>query len=313
MQLHELQKHLMDGRVNDLYMFTGEEVGIMDIYIEKIIIASGLISMKLDTVADAYSKMTQRRMSKENRVFIVRYDADFTKDEKAWDKVSELSSKSNDILILVFGTIDKRSKFWKRHEGVIAEFEKVSPEVLTKHIQKKLMLSTPDANCLGEMCELNYSRTMLEIDKVNHFCNASGCTHAVGFEHLKTQGVIYQPIGDITFKLTDAIATRQYSQVGKYLTQAKAKLEPEILVLSVLYNTFKQILMVQGLGSDTVDASRRTGLTAWQVKMAIDKKGHYSIAELIGALRTIQFVEKGIKIGQIDADIALEYTIVNIM
>ena len=130
---------------------------------------------------------------------------------------------------------------------------------------------------------------------------------------LVESGVIFQPIGDITFKFTDAILTRNYKDASRYLREARQKQEPEIMVLSILYNGFKQILMVQGLGRDQSEPVKRTGLTPWQVKMAKEKQGHYSISELIEALKIVRFVEKGIKTGQIDADMSLEYLIVNIM
>jgi DNA polymerase III delta subunit len=133
------------------------------------------------------------------------------------------------------------------------------------------------------------------------------------FRELLKQNVIYQPIGDITFLFTDAILTRNKRDTAKYLLQAKAIGESEILTLSVLYNGFKQILMVQGLGKDQSEPCKRTGLTPWQVKMAKEKQGHYSIAELVNALKVIRSVEKGIKTGAIDADVAVEYVIVNIM
>ena len=133
------------------------------------------------------------------------------------------------------------------------------------------------------------------------------------FLQLKEQGVIYQPIGDITFKFTDAIVMRDHSKTAEYLLQAKAKNEPEIMVLSILYNTFKQILMVQGLGRDQTNAVQRTGLTSWQVNMAKQKQGYYSIGELVRALKMVRQVEKDIKTGQIDIQDSLDYLIVNIM
>ena len=134
-----------------------------------------------------------------------------------------------------------------------------------------------------------------------------------GMKTLVEKGIIYQPIGDITFKFTDAILTRNFAETAEYLRQARLKGESEIMVLSVLYNGFKQILMVQGLGKDQSDAVKRTGLTAWQVKMAKEKQGHYSISELINALKVVRFAEKAIKTGQLEAEVSLEYVIANIM
>ena len=166
---------------------------------------------------------------------------------------------------------------------------------------------------------ITYSRILLECDKIRQYIAAvkrhtgQSMDYGAALTLLVESGVIFQPIGDITFKFTDAILTRNYKDASRYLREARQKQEPEIMVLSILYNGFKQILMVQGLGRDQSEPVKRTGLTPWQVKMAKEKQGHYSISELIEALKIVRFVEKGIKTGQIDADVSLEYVIVNIM
>lgn len=326
MKLHELQKQIVSRELDKVYVFTGEEIGIMDIYLDKIYSVVGCDVVRVDSVQEAYSKMTQRRISGAPRCFVVRDDKDFLKQDKVWATVFSLAAKSSDFLILVYSSMDKRSKFYKQNTDMLTEFEKLSPEMLSKYISKELPgIKERDAISLAEMCECNYSRILLECDKIRQYVHStqkSGIVEGVwdaavdygqALKILVEQGVIFQPIGDITFKFTDAILTRNYRDASRYLREARQKQEPEIMVLSILYNGFKQILMVQGLGKDQSEPVKRTGLTPWQVKMAKEKQGHYSISELIDALKIVRFVEKGIKTGQIEAEISLEYVIVNIM
>ena len=322
MKLHELQKQIVSKELDKVYVFTGEEIGIMDIYLDKIYSVVGCDVVRMDSVQESYAKMTQRRISGAPRCFVVRDDKEFLKQDKIWNTVFSLANKSSDFIILIYSSMDKRSKFYKQNTDMLTEFEKLTPDMLAKYINKELPgIQDRDAVRLAEMCECNYSRILLECDKLRQYVAAQ--KRKVPFsvdinwgEALKTlveQGVIFQPIGDITFKFTDAILTRNYKDASRYLREARQKQEPEIMVLSILYNGFKQILMVQGLGRDQSEPVKRTGLTPWQVKMAKEKQGHYSISELIEALKIVRFVEKGIKTGQIDADVSLEYVIVNIM
>lgn len=322
MKLHELQKQIVSKKLDKVYVFTGEEIGVMDIYLDKIYSIVGCDVVRTESVQEAYTKMTQRRISGAPRCFVVRDDKEFLKQDKIWNTVFTSADKSPDYLILIYSSMDKRSKFYKRNTEKLTEFEKLSPELLAKYISKELPgIKERDAYKLAEICECNYSRILLECDKIRHYAHrtqkSSIIDGAVDFGKamniLIEQGVIFQPIGDITFKFTDAILTRDYKNTSRYLREARQKGESEIMILSILYNGFKQILMVQGLGRDQKDAVRRTGLTPWQVKMAKEKQGHYSISELIKALKIIRFVEMGIKTGQIDADVSLEYVIVNIM
>lgn len=319
MKLHELQQQIISKSLDKLYVFYGEEVGIMDVYLNKIYSAIKADILRVETVQEAYIKMSQKKLSGNPRCFVVRDDKEFFKNDKVWHKIFSLTSSSPDFLILIYSSMDKRSKFYKQNIDILTEFEKLSPDMLSKYIIKALPgMSTTNAIHLAEVCECNYNRIMLECDKVKIFADrVDGRKGSSDYDSaLKTlieSGVIYQPIGDITFKFTDAILTRNFKDTAEYLRQARLKGEPEIMVLSILYNGFKQILMVQGLGRDQSEPVKRTGLTAWQVKMAKEKQGYYSISELINALKVVRFAEKGIKSGQLDSEISLEYVIANIM
>ena len=321
MKLHELQQQIISKSLDKLFIFYGEEVGIMDVYLNKMYSVISADVVKVETVQEAYTKMSQKKLAGGPRCFVVRDDKDFFKNDKVWNKVFSLVNSSADFLILIYSSMDKRSKFYKQNADTLTEFAKLSSEMLSKYIIKELPgMSSKAAIQLAEICECNYNRIMLECDKIKQYVSSlsnemdawSG-DYESGMKTLVEKGIIYQPIGDITFKFTDAILTRNFAETAEYLRQARLKGEPEIMVLSVLYNGFKQILMVQGLGKDQSEPVKRTGLTAWQVKMAKEKQGHYSISELINALKVVRFAEKAIKTGQLEAEVSLEYVIANIM
>ena len=317
MKLPDLQKQIVTANIDHVLLLYGEEVAIMDIYLDKIYDTTGADVFRFDTVKEAYAKLVQRRITTgASRVFVVRDDKEFIKADKEWRKVFNAAENSTDYLVLIYSSMDRRSKFYKQNQERLCEFEKLSSSVLAGYIDKLLPgMSASQKERFAQVCECNYSRVLLEADKVKHYaqCVSSVFDYGMCFEMLLKNGVIHQPIGDITFLFTDAILTRNKKDTAKYLLQAKAIGESEILTLSVLYNGFKNILMVQGLGKDQSEPSKRTGLTPWQVKLAKEKQGHYSIAELVNALKVIRFVEKGIKTGAIEADVAVEYVIVNIM
>ena len=315
MKLPDLQKQIVSNNIDHVLLLFGEEVAIMDIYLDKIYKATGGDVFRFDSVKEAYEKLVQRRITTSgSRVFVVRDDKEFLKADKEWAKVFTAAESGGDYFILIYSSMDRRSKFYKQNQERLCEFEKLSSSMLVGYIEKLLPgMTAAEKEQFAQVCECSYSRILLESDKVKHYSKVHDIEHSESFRKLLKNGVIYQPIGDITFAFTDSILTRNYKEAAKYLLQAKAVGESEILTLSVLYNGFKQILMVQGLGKDQSEPLKRTGLTPWQVKMAKEKQGHYSIAELVNALKVIRSVEKGIKTGTIDADVAVEYVMVNIM
>lgn len=316
MTLAQLQKQIVSGTISNVLVLYGEEVAVMDIYLDKIYKCKGGDVVRCETVQDAFTKLTRPSVTAANsRAYVVRDDREFLRADTQWEKVFTAAKKGENCLILVYSSLDKRLKFCKQYADVLCEFEKLSSSILSKYIEK-IMPTLPERDrvLLAEICECDYSRILLEVDKIQRYSDATKCKDfSLCLQQLLQQGVIYQPIGDITFQFTDAILTRNYKDTAKYLMQAKAVGESEILTLSVLYNGFKQILMVQGLGADKSEPVKRTGLTAWQVKMAKEKMGHYTIAELVDALKLIQEVEQGIKTGTIEAGIAVEYVIVHIL
>lgn len=156
--------------------------------------------------------------------------------------------------------MDKRSKFYKQNQEMLCEFQKLSSSILANYVAR-LIPGMRTAGCVefAEICECDYSRIKLESDKVRHYMAATGCGAEQAVKYLVDSGVIYKPIGDITFQFTDSILTRNVRQAFDYLLKAKAVAEPSVLTLSVLYNGFKQILMVQGLGRDQSEPVKRTG------------------------------------------------------
>lgn len=314
MELQNMQQQIINKDIDKILIFHGEEIAILDIYVNKIIEALGYDVVKCDTVIQAYSKLNQRRISSAPRLFIVRDDMDFVKADKEWIKVFKAAEKTGNTLLLIYNKLDKRGKFYKHNLDRLCEFEKLGMSVLCSYIEKLVpAISQSHKEQLVEICQQSYSRIMLECDKIKHWADITGLNCDRAYVDLLDRGVIYKPVGDITFKFTDSILTRNKREAIKYLSQAKSIGESEILTLSVLYNGFRQILLVQGLGRDASEPSKRTGLTPWQVKLAKEKMGHYSIPELIDALKVIRKSEKGIKTGQIDPDIAVEYVMVNIM
>ena len=314
-KLPQLMQEIVNNQVPHYNIFTGEEIAVQKIYIDKIL--EGYKRVDCDSVAQALQKSRTKSLTGSNRAFIVVDDNLYMKDEKAWEIAQNSFSKaSKNILIIIYSSIDKRSKkFLSKNDEYIVSFDRLSEDVLVKYIQKDINLSDENTQKLVELCESDYSRILLEIDKIKSYtdANSKDIFPNDAFSILLEQGVIYQPIGDITFKLTDAVLRGELDTTEKYLKMTIEKEESPILVLSVLYTGFHNMLMVMDLGSNKKDASKRTGLTPFQVGQATKNIGGYKREEVKRALFIIQDVESGIKTGKYDMETAMQYAILEIM
>lgn len=288
----------------------------MDIYINKIAEVLNTSVIRIDTSKELYDSLSKPRLQKTAKLYLVRDDKEYLSEEKLWDKLERAASKSGDTVIYVYSNIDKRCKFWKQHSDMVIEFNTLSSDVLIKYINAELpKLTQQYALRLSEICEYNYARILLETDKIKHYMNAVKTVRDENeaFMELLSQNAFFVPVGDITFKLTDAILTRNFSEVQTLLAQSKSIAEPEIRLLSILYNGFKQVLLVQGIGKDRSNITERTGLTPYQVKLATDKLGYYTIEELVSILQLTRAVEVGVKRGTVDIDICIDYLLLYIL
>ena len=308
MDLQELQKQIINKKLDDLYIFTGDEIAIQKIYINKIAKIKQIDIEYVEDFKSIHSKLNVNNIFNTKKLYVIIDDVEFTKQEKIWDEINT----NKNIIIFKFNNLDKRSKFYKQFENKLVEFNKLSDEVLTQYIQKEINMSKENCESLIKICNNNYNQILLEIDKIIQY----GKTQMVDtpydfiFNILNNSGAFHKEISDITFEFVEKVLKRDIKATYDLQKKLKQIGESNIKLLSLLYTNFKIILLIQSCKSN--DICKTTGLQYYQVKYNQDKLGFYTIGELVYILRIIQKIEKGIKTGMIDESIALDYLLVNV-
>lgn len=314
MELVDLMKAISENSVPHYLILFGEEQAILDIYIQHI--AHNYKIVYCDTVSYALSQVGKKSIDKSNKVYIVNEDNVYNKTEESWENVRQIFDKSRHILLIKYHSIDKRGKFYSQNKGNAVEFTHLSEDVLINYIQQKLPdLSEENASKLITWCNYDYGRILMEIDKIwqcqsHKFSNfninldSNNC-----FNELDKQGLFYKEIGDITFELTNAVLGGYPDTAIQKLDEAKRKGEPAMMISSILYNGFRNLLAYQGLESNKQNAMERTGMSKGELYGCTKNVGGYSITEVKRNMLKCQEVEAGIKMGTIDEEIALEYLV----
>lgn len=311
MNIADVKTQIKDKQLQQYYIFTGEEIEVQRIYINKIAEVLGGGIVRADSIADVWQDIISPSMFDTACVYVVRDDKNLMQDENLQRQV-ETTNLYGNIVIHLVTTVDKRTKWYKLNSDKIVLFERLSTDILIKYCQQQIKLNRANCERLIAMCENDYSRILLEIDKIKNFIAfspESDCNKV--FEVFVKDGIIYQPPQDAIFSLVDAILKRQVCRVFDLLEQCYAVGEANMVILSVLFTNTKQVLQVQSCESS--DIAKSTGLTKWQVKCAQDRCGYYSIGELLNIIRLIQKIQKGIITGQIEDSLAVEYLLVKIL
>lgn len=299
-----IKDNLKSGQIKSYYVLSGNELKVQDIYITKL--ADNLPIVRIDSFSEVARKLNANKLISSNKCYVIRDDKDILNDEGIWDRLEAIIGSNR--VIWVFTSIDKRSKFYKHFKEVICEVEHMSEDVLLKYVQKEIDLSEANARILIQVCENDYGRILLEIDKIKQF----GDDPNKAFMCLLKEGTIYQPPRDAIFMWADAMLCRKVKEVFGLYEECKEIGEASLTLISVLYTKVRQVFQVQSCEGRS-DIAKITGLTPWQVKCAQQVSNRYSLSQLKDFLYEIRKVEKGIKIGTIPEDLAIDYLMVYIL
>lgn len=311
MELVDLMKRISANDIPHFLILFGEEQTILNIYLTHILEATNTKRISADSVSYIMQNINKKRFDKSVRLYVVQDDMAFVRAEDSWETVRNTSTK--DYIILRYHSLDKRSAFAKKNQQNLVEFSRLAKEVLQTYISKDLPdLSEKNSSKLVEYCNYDYGRILMEIDKVKHYMFVrTDLTVDSCFNQLDKQGLFHKEIGDITFELTNAVLGGYPETAIQKLDEAKRKGEPAMMIVSILYTGFRNLLAYQGLGSNKQGAMERTGMTKGELYGCTKNVGGYSIAEVKRNMLKCQEIEAGIKMGTIDEDIALEYVVLS--
>ncbi|MBO6272772.1 hypothetical protein J6O48_08345 [bacterium] len=312
MDVATLKAKIKSKQLPSYLIFSGDEWKVQQIYINQIAKVTGKEIKRIDDVTSIYRKLRNKSFVQNGVIYIVRDDKELMNSEKLQQQI-ESGLLGDNILIHLLTSVDKRTKFYKAHSASIIVFERLSDAMLKKYISKEIKLSESNIQRLIDICEHDYGRILLEIDKIKRY--AQGFIGDYGYDNffqmLVEDGTIYEPPYDAIFDLVDAILDRKVNRAFDLLQQSYAVGEATMVMLSVLYNNAKAVLQVQTYKGN--ELSKATGLTGWQIKNAKPHVGKYSENELIYILQLCQKLESGIKTGRMEDEFAMQYLLTHIM
>lgn len=311
MELVDLMKRISSNDIPHFLILFGEEQTIVNIYLTHILEVTNTKRISADSVSYIMQNINKKRFDKSIRLYVVQDDMAFLRAEDSWETVRNTPTK--DYIVLRYHSLDKRSAFVKKNQQNLVEFARLSRGVLQTYISKDLPdLSEKNSSKLVEYCNYDYGRILMEIDKIKQYSSVrTDLTIDSCFVQLDKQGLFHKEIGDITFELTNAVLGGYPETAIQKLDEAKRKGESAMMIVSILYNGFRNLLAYQGLGSNKQGAMERTGMTKGELYGCTKNVGGYSITEVKRNMLKCQEIEAGIKMGSIDEDIALEYAVLS--
>jgi len=322
MDVATLKAKIKSKQLPNYLIFAGPEWKVQEIYIRQIAKITGKEICRIDSVSCIYSNLKNRSFLKTPKIYIVRDDKELMQNEKLQSQLDVILAEN--MLIHVLTSVDKRTKYYKQYNNTIVIFEALNDAMLRKYIKKEIALSDRNCDILIDICEHDYGRILLEIDKIKRYkeyLNDDAYEHDVDnsmpaiysdsvFEQLLKDGTIYEPPYDAIFDLVDAILDRKVNESFNLLQQSYAVGEATMVMLSVLYTNARAVLQIQTYKGDNL--SKATGLSGWQTKNAKPHVGKFSDESLIYIVQLVQKIESGIKTGKMEDAFAMQYLLTHI-
>lgn len=308
MNIMDLKTQIMRNELSNFYIFTGTEIGIINIYLEEMSNKLNLPITRADSVSSIYTRcMGGSLFGDDVGFYVIREDRDFMKAEEAYQTISHDIMAGN-VIVLLYEKVDSRVKFGKFFKDEIIHFDKLTPQVLSSYIKKRINLSNNNIERLIELCSQSYDMCMLEVDKILQYC---GDDPNKSFVDLLESGVIYQPEESDVFKFTGAVCGRRANEALYFEEMLRDNGSTSVAMLGALYSSMKAVMLIQ-LCEDR-DIANVTGLDSRQVYFNKGYVGKYSDTELVRAVKLITKTVSDIKGGRIDDMYATKYVLASIM
>ena len=170
MTIAEFKPILTAKRLKSVYIFVGPEIAVRDIYIKQIVKKYNFRVKWADDATEIIQSGKKTSIVNQPTLYILSECAELVKNEKAW-KLFNMDLGKN-MVIVMFSSLDKRIKFYKQYKDNIIEFEALNDAILTKYIKKEINLSDKNCKLLIDICEHDYGRILLEIDKIRRYVDA---------------------------------------------------------------------------------------------------------------------------------------------
>lgn len=308
----QLKTELSEGKTNKFYVFTGEEVEVRKMYINRISASAKTKLIYADSVSSVFGNLQAKSMFSVPTCYVIIDDTEYSKQEKIWHQLITESVQGNNIVILVYNKLDKRGKFYKAHEDKITSFDPVAESILTKRINKETGMDLRFCKNLVVWCGNNYSRILLELDKIDAYAHATDISRNEAFLALVRAKLINKEQVDVVFDFVNCVCKREKTNAYTLLQEIINPAQNALYVVKLLYNNFKNMLLVVATHGED-DLEEKTGLTNWQIRKTKEMCGAYGVDEMVRNMRLLQSVEEGIKTGKIEAPIAIDYLLINIL
>lgn len=286
-----------------MLLFNGSDYFLANTYIDNIARFYSAEKTSVSSFDSVLELSSGDEMFSIDRLFVMKYPSskDISQNEKFFENYKDILG--NNILIVVFNEMDKRTKFYKSNEDVIVNCSPQDLKTFRTMAASRTKLSPESVKTLAELCGNNFGKFLSEQDKVRITSIVRDVSEDEALKILLDSGTIYSGNQDVLFSFINRVMEAKSNLYQHYVT-LKRQGESGIKILSILYTSFRNQFVVETVINPTAES---TGLSGFVLSGCLKRRGIYSVDQLRYALRLIMEIEQGIKSGLFEESNAIDY------
>lgn len=242
-------------------------------------------------------------------------------DQKISDRFLEYFNTFNSSTYIIFelnaDKVDSRKKITKKISeiGKVFEVKKLETNDLFQIIEKRFKdnnytISTELINYLVSLLNDNYENVNNELDKIFLLSKED---KNITKEDL--DGLIIPSLDDDIFSLIDAITNKDKNKSIKLYQEFINRNEDMIKIIYLLASKYRLMLQVRLLsdrGYLESDIAKTMQIHPYRAKMVLREAYKYELSNLIKILKELDYLDRDIKLGNVDKNLALEVFLLKI-
>lgn len=276
MNLTQLKEKLKTNSLPNKLVFVGEEL-----YMQKHIINT-LAKLKnaeihyYNDYDDIKEKLFINDFFSEAEIFVIRDSKYFMKNAK---KFKDISIPDDKVLILIYSEYEPKKEVFSENKDFVYEFNKMGENQL-KMIIKNTLSDLSDNNCkkLCEIVDYDCSRLVLELDKLNILKGLDKKDINELFTESLKEDLIHEESNYSIYNLATAVFNGELNKAFELNRRIDKQSDDIFKLITKLYESYK-----------------------------------CNVSQNKNKLFLLQQLEKDIKTGKIDNDMAYDYLLINLL
>ncbi len=250
----------------------------------------------------------------EKRLIVIENSGFFKRSN---EELATFISTLPDYLVLVFveEAVDERNKLFKavKKEGYVSLMNQQTESVLIKWIgkcfkEKEMMIEPAAIRLLLDKTGASMVLIKAEMDKIISYCGTRTKVNTADIEAICSTVTVSK-----IFDMITAIAVKRQQEALRLYYDLLAQKEPPMNILSLMVRQFNGILQVKealAMGINSYDIAKSMGVAPFIAQKYSSQAKNFSIKQLQLALKDLADVEEAVKMGKLDAKMAVELMII---